>query len=131
MHRLLLKIFPHLRRLRDLEEGKKNYEKAYMEVLNERDKLKDELALANVRMTQLEDHDQEAFQVPMRHVQTLVQSDFNKFELVLMQSGVIRLAKDAKTLDDMEILMKLARKIMVLLDQMPDEQEFKANPKKG
>lgn len=131
MHSLLLKLFPHLKLLQELKEGKRNYEKAYIEVLNERDSLKDELALLTVRVHQLEDHDQDAFQVPMRQVQTIVQSDFNKFEMVLMQSGILRLAKDSKTMDDMEILITLGRKIAGLLDQMPDSQEFMVNPKKG
>lgn len=89
-----------------------------------------ELDLFKKRTEMLEDSKSDAFQVPLRQVKTIVQSQFSKLEMVIMQAGVMKIARESLDITDMEITVALAKKIAELLEKMPDSQELTPNPGK-
>lgn len=90
--------------------------------------LRNDVAYFKGRTEHLEDKVEQDYGVSVRNVVTEVKADFSKLEMVVMQSGVMKVLKNSDNVDDIEFYLKLSKKIQGFLDKMKDDSED--SPKK-
>lgn len=84
---------------------------------------KDELALYKHRTEELEDTIGHDHGIQIRTIVNETKIEFNKFELIIMQSGIFKLLKEAKNFQDMQHYVKLGIKIQEIIDKLPEPSD--------
>jgi len=72
------------------------------------------------RVIDLEDSIEEGYGIKIRQEITTVKADFNKFEMVMLLSGIIKLIKSSQNAEDSRILIELNDKIQGFIDNMKE-----------
>lgn len=106
-----------------VKETTEMYEKMMTDIREKFFKAQADADLYRIRMEQVEDKVSAGYNIPIREIKNIVNSDFDKFELVCMMAGIGKLINNSKSVDDMEIYIKLIKKIQGVVDIIPEEEK--------
>jgi hypothetical protein len=83
--------------------------------------LADRLIKATARINEVESAVEKGFGVKVRNEVTVIKCEFNKLEMVILLSGVHKLFKDSKSVEDTKVYMTLIDKINSNLPLMKED----------
>jgi len=93
------------------------------------ERVSEERAMYRKRAIDVEDAVEKSFGIAIRKEVTEVKVEFNKVEMVVLLSGIYKLLKGVKSVDDAKFYTNLIERVQSTIDKMP-EDKVEGEPKK-